>query len=42
MACCTEPGLTSPCVHCICIPRVTCEMGGGEQKKKNLTMDDYC
>jgi hypothetical protein len=44
MICCTEPGLTRPCIYCIYIKCVTCKMGGNKTKlkEKNLTMDNYC
>jgi hypothetical protein len=38
MICSTEPGLTRPCMYCIYIKRVTCEMEGQKRQKKwNLT-----
>jgi hypothetical protein len=41
--CCTEPGLTRPCIYCIYVKCVTCKMeGGNKHKQKNLTMDNYC
>jgi hypothetical protein len=43
MICCTEPGMTRPCVYCMYIICMTCKMGGEQKKqKKKLTMDNYC
>jgi hypothetical protein len=36
MICCTEPGLTRPCIYYIYIKLVTCKMGGKEIAKKKL------
>jgi hypothetical protein len=35
MICCTEPGLTRPCIYCIYLKRVTCKIE--RQKKNNKT-----
>jgi hypothetical protein len=32
--CCTEPGLTRPCVYCIYIKYMTCKMGGKKTNKQ--------
>jgi hypothetical protein len=39
MICCTEPGLSRPCMYCIYINRVTCKMGRKKNWRWTVTAD---